>query len=617
MAEPAELLLIRGQYELALQALSCGLAAEDSNQRPEALDYFRKGHLHLIQGLEIPTGGESHLGAAWDTARELQHKMRDTLRIVKDHLSALENSRSTSEDQRSSQMNVYPDLAATSWPSQSSVHHLYPSIPATTQSTTPAPLTTPLSPATEQTGTLPAAAPTDGHCSLGYGPAGPVRSVNQNGKGAPAAGDEHELLCISSGVQLFFVDPSGEVSSLLCPGYLRIITFESQHKDSASGKPSSFLHVCDRMYPLTTDTPVLLANSGIFMFPDTMAEVPGAYVGIVLSSELPAADHEIFQDLLSQLADLKVQDPEETGVDIINLSTKVPIDPLSKQTRLTVSADEEEKLQLPGWSEKMAQGILSGASRLSQSLTKGAEATGSLIHKGAAKIRDRITPEETPSEVSPQVAKRLQAAKQATGGAVRVSQFLVNGLSNLAEHVADKVSPHVKKHGSKLVPESLKKSQDGRASNWDGTKFVAASGLHGFSTVWTSLENGAKKVCKGVATETVTTVKYKYGHNTGHATDTALQSVANIGMTAYNIDNLGLKAFLSSVSEKSANTVLNVKDIQPVETEEKGMLKAELRGQKEMERREQCAKGKDMEKQTSQTEPDPKNLQSKNKEEKK
>lgn len=262
MAEPAELLLIRGQYELALQALSCGLAAEDSNQRPEALDYFRKGHLHLIQGLEIPTGGESHLGAAWDTARELQHKMRDTLRIVKDHLSALENSRSTSEDQRSSQMNVYPDLAATSWPSQSSVHHLYPSIPATTQSTTPAPLTSPLSPATEQTGTLPAAAvrtesmddpadqppaytpkPTDGHCSLGYGPAGPVQSVNQNGKGAPAAGDEHELLCISSGVQLFFVDPSGEVSSLLCPGYLRIITFESQHKDSASGKPSSFLHV--------------------------------------------------------------------------------------------------------------------------------------------------------------------------------------------------------------------------------------------------------------------------------------------------------------------------------------------------------------------------------------
>lgn len=262
MAEPAELLMIKGQYELALHALNCGLAAENSNQRPEALDYFRKGHLHLVQGLDVPTGGGSHQGAAWDTARLLQHKMRDTLRTVNDHLSALENSQTTSEDQTASPMNAYPDLAITSWPSQSSVHHLYPSIPAATQSTAPAPFTAPLSPAIEQTGTLPTAAvrtesmddppdqppaytpkPTDGHCSLTYGPAGPTRPVNQNGKGAQAAGDEHELLRISSGVQLFFVEPNGEVSALMCPGYLRIITFESQHKDLASGKHSSFLHV--------------------------------------------------------------------------------------------------------------------------------------------------------------------------------------------------------------------------------------------------------------------------------------------------------------------------------------------------------------------------------------
>jgi len=65
--------------------------------------------------------------------------------------------------------------------------------------------------------------------------------------------------------------------------------------------------VCDRLYPLTTDTPVLLANSGIFMFPHTLAETPGSYVGIVLSSELPAADREMFQDLLSQLADFRIQ----------------------------------------------------------------------------------------------------------------------------------------------------------------------------------------------------------------------------------------------------------------------------------------------------------------------
>ncbi len=43
------------------------------------------------------------------------------------------------------------------------------------------------------------------------------------------------------------------------------------------------------------------------MFPDSLAETPGCYVGIVLSSELPAADRETFKDLLTQLVDLRIQ----------------------------------------------------------------------------------------------------------------------------------------------------------------------------------------------------------------------------------------------------------------------------------------------------------------------
>lgn len=65
-----------------------------------------------------------------------------------------------------------------------------------------------------------------------------------------------------------------------------------------------------------------------------------------------------------------------------------------------------------------------GATKLSEGFSKGAEATERAIHKGGAKIRDRIVPEETPSEVSPHVTRGLNVAKQATGGAVRVSKFL-------------------------------------------------------------------------------------------------------------------------------------------------------------------------------------------------
>uniref|UniRef100_A0A3Q4HJ53 Spartin-like n=1 Tax=Neolamprologus brichardi TaxID=32507 RepID=A0A3Q4HJ53_NEOBR len=565
MGEPAELLLIRDQYELAFHSLSRGLAAEEAEKRAEALECYRKGRLHLTQGLEVPTGGQRQQGANWDTARQLQQKMRDTLKTIENHLSDLETSQLTRT------------------PPQSSVHHLYPTIPATTHNIVPTPNTVPVSPASPPApDTLPAVVsktiamaspaeqppaytpqPTDGHRIVAYAPVeGGFCPGRQTG--AVAGENGTELLCIPSGVQLFFVAPNGQVSSLSSPGYLRIIVVDSQ-QDSPAEKPAVFLHVCDWMYPLTKDTPVLLANSGIFMFPDSLAEMPGCYAGIVLSSELPPADLQTFQDLLSQLAEFRIQVSFyfllETNVvapdggtesEVINLSTKVPLNPTKEQVEPTTSAGEQEKLPLPGWSEKMGQGILTGALRLSDSLIKGAEATGRAIHKGAAKIRDQLTPEETPSEVSPSTTKRLEMARKATGGAVRVSQFLVNGVGTVAEKLAEKMAPHVKKHGAKLVPEALKKKEDGQASKMDGAKFVAVSTVHGLATIWSSLETGAKLVGKSVAAETVSTVTYKYGNNAGEATNTGLQSVINIGVTANNIDNVGIKAFFKKAGKCTA-----------------------------------------------------------------
>lgn len=54
-------------------------------------------------------------------------------------------------------------------------------------------------------------------------------------------------------------------------------------------------------------SPVLLCNTGVFMFPDMMAPAPGYYLGVVLSAELPAADRRLFQDLLAQMTDFRVQ----------------------------------------------------------------------------------------------------------------------------------------------------------------------------------------------------------------------------------------------------------------------------------------------------------------------
>ncbi|KAM9846882.1 spartin a isoform 2-T2 [Aulostomus maculatus] len=597
MIEPAELLLIKDQNALAFHSLSRGLSAEEAGQRAEALEYYRKCQQHLTQGVEVPTSGERQKGAVWDTARQLQQKMRDVLGTLSIYLSDIETSQLTPEKRREQLLkdispNLYPTLGFNSQPPHSPLHHLYPTIPDTssldtalTTNTAPA---RPASPAAVSTLELPAATPettvmanpgdqppaytpqpTSGHRSLSYGPEGSrsgKQMVGENGS---------ELLFIPTGAQMFFVAQNGQVSSLSHPGYLRIIAFECQQRDAPAGRPPAFLDVCGWVYPLAADTPVLLANSGIFMFPDTLAETPGSYVGIVLSSELPAVDREMFQDLMLQLTDFRVQGPDGAGADAISLSEKVPLGPPIDHTGLLVVTGKKEKAPLPTWSEKMGQGILTGATRLSQGVIKGAEATGRAIQKGASKIRDHMTPEETPSEVSPRVTKGLQVAKQATGGAVRVSQYLVNGVSTVVGHVAEKVAPHVKKHGAKLIPESMKTRKDGQPSNLDGAKFVACSSVQGFSTVWSSLETGAKLVGKSVASETVTTVKHKYGDDAGQATDTGLQSVINVGVTAFNIDNLGIKAILKSAGKKTAKAMLKSSEDQSEESEEKKAKKQE------------------------------------------
>ena len=74
---------------------------------------------------------------------------------------------------------------------------------------------------------------------------------------------------------------------------------------------------------------------------------------------------------------------------------------------------------------------------------KGAEYTNIAIHKGASKLREHISPEDTPTQVSPSVAKSLQVAKQATGGAVRVSQFLGEDLLSFSLGTREISGAHV------------------------------------------------------------------------------------------------------------------------------------------------------------------------------
>ncbi|XP_009996636.1 PREDICTED: spartin isoform X1 [Chaetura pelagica] len=608
--EDANIKAINEEYRKAFIFISKGLNTDELGQKEEAREYYKQGLEHLLRGVSIPSQGPACVGSKWESARQMQQQMRETLQNVHARLGLLEQNTPP----------VQASPSAVDVPA--GVPKLYPSIPSKEkQERPPAPksLFVPSQPpaadgniAMVSQGQIPAMSPssakplclpneappaytpqaTNGHFTVSYGTdSGEFSSVGEDyyrkcTQPPPLENlgvDADELIMIPQGVQIFFVTPDGQVSAPSYPGYLRIVKFLDTDGEASQNRPPAFLQVCDWLYPLMCNqSPVLCCNTGVYMFPDTMSQIPGSYVGIVLSSELPAADRELFEDLLKQMSDLQIQvpgshqkvglpselpaaekvhfedkfkqmsghkvQPSEASSDAVNLSQTVHIQPQPEGV-------ENEK-ELPEWSEKVAHGILSGASWVSWGLMKGAEYTGKAIHKGASKLREHIQPEEKPLQVNPTVSKGLHVAKQATGGAVKVSQFLVEGVCSIASCVGKELAPHVKKHGSKLVPESLKKDKDGK-STLDGALVVAASGVQGFSTVWQGLESAAKCIAKSVSTETVKTVKYKYGDEAGHATDNAMNSAINVGVTAFNIDNIGIKAVVKRTAKETGHAVLD------------------------------------------------------------
>ncbi|XP_005344045.1 spartin isoform X2 [Microtus ochrogaster] len=611
--EPAEIKIIKEAYEKAFLFVNKGLNTDELGQKEEAKNYYKQGIGHLLRGISVAAAEPGRSGPAWESARQMQQKMKETLQNVRTRLEILEKGLATSL--RNDLQNVpklYPEFPPKDTCKKSPEPDCISSAPQPAEvdgsvsgagatgargagpgaAPSAGPLPSPSCPAEAPPAYTPQAA--EGHYTVSYGTdSGEISSVGEDfyrnhSQPPPLESlglDADELILIPNGVQIFFVNPAGEVSAPSYPGYLRIVRFLDNSLDTVLNRPPGFLQVCDWLYPLVPDrSPVLKCTAGAYMFPDTMLQAAGCFVGVVLSSELPEDDRELFEDLLRQMSDLRLQ-TKDTPSEEVNLSQIVPCEPSS----------EGKSKELPEWSEKVAHNILSGASWVSWGLVKGAEFTGKAIQKGASKLRERIQPEEKPLEVSPAVTKGLYIAKQATGGAAKVSQFLVDGVCTVANCVGKELAPHVKKHGSKLVPESLKRDKDGK-STLDGAMVVAASSVQGFSTVWQGLECAAKCIVSNVSAETVQTVRYKYGHNAGEATHNAVDSAINVGLTAYNIDNIGIKAMVKRTAKQTGHRLLeDYQIINSSQKESQGGASADVGGntEKQEEEEEKGAKKKD------------------------
>uniref|UniRef100_A0A2K6G9H5 Spartin n=1 Tax=Propithecus coquereli TaxID=379532 RepID=A0A2K6G9H5_PROCO len=544
--EPAEIKMIREAYKKAFLFVNKGLNTDELGQKEEAKNYYKQGIGHLLRGISISSTDPERTGPGWESARQMQQKMKETLQNVRTRLEILEKGLATSlQNDLQEVPKLYPEFPPKDLCEKSPEPQSFSSPPQHAEINGNTPTTSAGAVAASASLSLPsqscpAEAPpaytpqaAEGHYTVSYGTdSGEFSSVGEdfyrNHSQPPPLEtlglDADELILIPNGVQIFFVNPAGEVSAPSYPGYLRIVRFLDNSLDTVLNRPPGFLQT--NWYRAEEENEF---------------QIPGR-------TRHPS----------DQLR-------EASGTDVRQLGPS--LDQGNKDVRHKGKRGKK-------------------ASWVSWGLVKGAEFTGKAIQKGASKLRERIQPEEKPVEVSPAVTKGLYIAKQATGGAAKVSQFLVDGVCTVANCVGRELAPHVKKHGSKLVPESLKKDKDGK-SPLDGAMVVAASSVQGFSTVWQGLECAAKCIVNNVSAETVQTVKYKYGHTAGEATHSAVDSAVNVGVTAYNINNIGIKAMVKKTATQTGHTLLE--DYQIVDNSQKenqGAANVNMRGEKDEQTKE-------------------------------
>ncbi|XP_029792709.1 spartin isoform X2 [Suricata suricatta] len=555
--EPADIKIIKEAYTKAFLFVNKGLNTDELGQKEEAKNYYKQGIGHLLRGISISSTEPEHTGPGWESARQMQQKMKETLQNVRARLEILEKGLATSlRNDLQEVPKLYPEFPpkdmSEKLPEPQPCSSLSQHTEVNGSTSTSSELVSACSSLSFPSQSHPAEAPpaytpqaAEGHYTVSYGTeSGEFSSVGEefyrNHSQPPPLEtlglDADELILIPNGVQIFFVNPAGEVSAPSYPGYLRIVRFLDNSLDTVLNRPPGFLQVCDWLYPLVPDrSPVLKCTVGAYMFPDTMLQASGCFVGVVLSSELPEDDRELFEDLLRQMSDLRLQ---------ANWNW----------------AEGENEFQIPGRarcsSDQLKEASGTDVRQSGPSLDQGNK---DVRHKGkrGKKTKDASSEEVNLSHMVPYEPGSEDKAKELPEWSEKVAQNIlsVDGVCTVANCVGKELAPHVKKHGSKLVPESLKKDRNGK-SPLDGAMVVAASSVQGFSTVWQGLECAAKCIVNNVSAETVQTVRYKYGHTAGEATHDAVDSAINVGVTAYNIDNIGIKAMVKKTAKQTGQTLL-------------------------------------------------------------
>ncbi|XP_052794944.1 spartin-like [Mya arenaria] len=385
-----------------------------------------------------------------------------------------------------------------------------------------------------------------------YASLGDSIMAGESTEGQSLTANATEIFSIPEGVQIFFISPEGNVSAPSYPSALKVFKFTEQPASGANNvvQPAAFLQVGDWVYPLQPCASTAMRTQyGAYIFPDVQATVLGAAVGLMIPDTVPQGERQCFEDLLQNLT-------------MMHQQQEVEATPTETTETGEVTPGEAETT-----STKISKGLIVAAEYISWGMGKGAEKASELISAGSSKLRARLRPEQSPRPIDPRVQTGIQYVRKGSHAAVQVSSYLVTKLGQATMYLAKEAAPHIRRQGGKYMPKSLKEEKKEGKSTIDSVLEVAASGLHGFGTVYMGLEQAAKALGKSLANETVQVVTHKYGPEAGHLTENTLYSAGNLALTAHNANNFGVKAVAKRAAKDTGKAILMDHEVQHKQTQ--------------------------------------------------
>ncbi|CAI2321112.1 unnamed protein product [Caenorhabditis sp. 36 PRJEB53466] len=323
--------------------------------------------------------------------------------------------------------------------------------------------------------------------------------------------DAELIYFLPEGVQLFTIDGE-KTTAPTAPTSLQILRFPDA-EDRAETR--AFVQVGPWAYPLMgAKTPVLRNEFGAYLVANPTPENPNLMVAILLSADIEPHLIDELHTVLREFADFKEQ--------------KEPEQQLSNEEKQRISTKISKFLVTSG--QKIAWGV--------ETTTVKAV---SRVEDSGEQYREGLSATDKPMSVNPLVKGSVVYMHKGTKTIAKCTRYLLDKIGDMGVSM-----------GRKLADSAQKRFGDGKTGGLvSGTIEIMGGGIAGISTVWMSLEDGSRALCRSIANQTVQNVKIKYGDEASDATHHALFAAGHGTLAAAQLWDLGPRSVAGRMARKA------------------------------------------------------------------